>query len=377
MKFHSKGRTIFIIISIVLIIGFLAYAAADRYLIQHVEISDVSQYFASAAPWPTATVGSDFLTASPTAEITQPAVSDTMPAASATGPISSATGPISSNTLPPVTATKAPTPTPKPTLAPTPTITPKPTIKADYWHYYSSTMSISIEKVVTGSGDDTVTAYVADVILKDATQLRSAFAKNQFGQNIIEYTSVIAKNNNAVFAINGDYYGFRTTGVVLRNGVLFRDNPARIGMAQYRDGTLKAYDETATTGAKLLAAGVWNTASFGPGLLINGVIPEGIDTVQVDTSFGYTIQGDQPRTGIGVVSPNHYIFIVVDGRSPGYSKGVDMIEFAQMFQSLGCTDAYNMDGGGSATMYFRGRVVNIPLGKGTERGTSDIFYIGY
>ena len=63
----------------------------------------------------------------------------------------------------------------------------------------------------------------------DATALRSAFAQNQFGENIIENTSDIAADNDAVFAINGDYYGFRDTGIVIRNGVVYRDEGARAG----------------------------------------------------------------------------------------------------------------------------------------------------
>ena len=68
--------------------------------------------------------------------------------------------------------------------------------------------------------------------------------------------------------------------------------------------------------------------------------------------------------------------MVVDGRSAGYSRGVSLTEFAQIFKDLGCTEAYNIDGGGSSTMYFMGRVVNNPLGKNQERGTSDILFIG-
>jgi exopolysaccharide biosynthesis protein len=96
----------------------------------------------------------------------------------------------------------------------------------------------------------------------------------------------------------------------------------------------------------------------------------------VDTNFGnHSIQGSNPRTGIGIIDENHFVFIVVDGRSPGYSKGVTLTEFAQIFKDLGCTDAYNIDGGGSSTMVFMGRVVNNPLGKNKERGTSDILFI--
>lgn len=241
----------------------------------------------------------------------------------------------------------------------------------------TSDASINISTVVTGSGSDTVTYYVADVTLTDATVLRSAFANNQFGENITENTSDIAADNNALFAINGDYYGFRSTGIVIRNGVIYRDSGAREGLAFYRDGHVEVYDETATTAQELVDAGVWNTLSFGLALLEDGAIVDGIDEVEVDTNVGnHSIQGDQPRTAIGVIDDNHIVFVVVDGRSTGYSKGVDMNELAEIMQSLGCQTAYNIDGGGSSTMYFNGSLVNNPLGTGTERGTSDILYIG-
>src|SRR3954468_12950206 len=80
--------------------------------------------------------------------------------------------------------------------------------------YSSQYCTIDISTVVTGSGDSTVTYYVADVVLTDATVLRSAFANDEFGTNIVEDTSAIAADHAAVFAINGDYYGFRDTGIV-------------------------------------------------------------------------------------------------------------------------------------------------------------------
>lgn len=242
--------------------------------------------------------------------------------------------------------------------------------------YTSDTSSINISTVTTGSGDSTVTYYVADVVLEDATTLQSAFANDSFGENITETTSAIAEANNAIFAINGDYYGFRDTGIVIRNGVVFRDEGARQGLAFYRDGTVKVYDETTTTAEQLVADGVWNTLSFGPSLLDNGGIADGIEDVEVDTNFGnHSIQGEQPRTAVGIIDGNHLVFVVVDGRSPGYSAGVTMTGLAEIMQGLGATTAYNIDGGGSSTMYFNGDLVNNPLGQNKERGTSDILYI--
>ena len=242
--------------------------------------------------------------------------------------------------------------------------------------YTQGDTGVTISTVTTGSGDSTVTYYVADVVLNDATTLKSAFAEDTYGENITETTSAIAEDHNAIFAINGDYYGFRDTGIVIRNGVVYRDEGARQGIAFYKDGTVKVYDETTTTADQLIADGVWNTLSFGPSLLENGWIASGIEDVEVDTNFGnHSIQGEQPRTAVGVIDQNHLVFVVVDGRSPGYSAGVTMTELAEIMQGLGATTAYNIDGGGSSTMYFNGSLVNNPLGGNKERGTSDILYI--
>ena len=291
--------------------------ALDRYVVEHVEISDVSAYEASQA----AASGTAATTADTAESDTSGVLTDTT--------------------------------------------------------YTSDHADISVSTVTTGTGDDTVTYYVADVTLTDATVLRSAFAQDAFGENITETTSDIAADNDAVFAINGDYYGFRDTGIVIRNGVVYRDEGARQGLAFYTDGHVEVYDETATTADQLVADGVWNTLSFGPALLEDGQVLDGIDDVEVDTNFGnHSIQGEQPRTAVGVIDDNHLVFVVVDGRSPGYSAGVTMTGLAEIMQGLGATTAYNLDGGGSSTMVFGGELVNDPLGKDQERGTSDILYIG-
>ena len=73
-----------------------------------------------------------------------------------------------------------------------------------------------------------------------------------------------------------------------------------------------------------------------------------------------------------VNGPNKAMPVFVDFP---YSAGANTTEFPEIFKSLGATEAYNLDGGGSSTMYFDGRLVNDPLGKGQERGTSDILYL--
>lgn len=261
------------------------------------------------------------------------------------------------------------------TVQSTESMTTEEDYNSDDWSYTSDTKSIQIKKVEAGTSSNPIVYYVADVELKEASSLKSAFANNQFGNNITENTSVIASENNAIFAINGDYYGFREDGITIRNGQVFRDNPARTGLALYEDGSMKIYDETVTSADELLEQGVTQTLSFGPALVENSTAITNFGNVSIDTNFGnHSIQNSNPRTGIGMISPNHYVFVVVDGRSEE-SNGMTLTEFAQVFEDLGCTEAYNLDGGGSSTMYFMGRVVNNPQGKGQERGVSDILYI--
>jgi len=242
--------------------------------------------------------------------------------------------------------------------------------------YSSDTATVTIERITTGSGSSAVVGFVADVVVSDATILRTAFADDAFGTNIIATTSTIAQQAGAILAVNGDYYGFRDTGIVIRNGTAFRDAGARQGLLLDRSGELRLYDETATTAATLVADGAWQTWSFGPGLVSGGAVIDGIDQVEIDTNFGnHSVQGTQPRTGIGMVAANHFLLVAVDGRSTGYSRGMTMTELAQLFVDHGATVAYNLDGGGSTTMVFDGDLVNNPVGKGKERATSDIVFV--
>lgn len=86
-----------------------------------------------------------------------------------------------------------------------------------------------------------------------------------------------------------------------------------------------------------------------------------------------------PRTAIGIIDNLHYVFVVSDGRTEE-SEGLSLLELAEFMDGLGVKTAYNLDGGGSSTMYFNGEVINTPTTNGRsikERSVSDIVYIGY
>ena len=215
--------------------------------------------------------------------------------------------------------------------------------------------------------------YVADVEVTDGTSILSAFAKNTYGRNITDTTSDMAEENNAVLAINGDYYGARQSGYVIRNGVVYRNQGSNgEDMVISKDGTLSFISESDTTTDSLLQKQAWQVLSFGPVLVENGQV-----AVSENDEVGMAMASN-PRTAIGTVAKNHYLFVVSDGRT-SESAGLSLYELANFMKSLGATNVYNLDGGGSSTMVFQGEVVNNPTTNGnkiSERAVSDILYIG-
>lgn len=216
--------------------------------------------------------------------------------------------------------------------------------------------------------------YVADILIEDISLLKSAFANNSYGKNIVAKTSTIAKNNNAILAINGDYYGVQESGYVLKNGVVYRSTKKnnQQDLVIYKDGTMEIINENDVDINTLLNNGAYNILSFGPSLLINNEVQ-----VSFNTEVGKAMSSN-PRTAIGIIDTNHYVFIVSDGRTTS-SKGLSLYELATFGKNLGINTLYNLDGGGSSTMYFNDSVINNPTtnGKISERSVSDIVYIGY
>lgn len=235
---------------------------------------------------------------------------------------------------------------------------------------------IEIYQQEIGEGQEKITYFVADIQLGDATDLRAAFAQNQYGLNIKDTVSGMAQEHDALFAVNGDYYGYRTDGIVLRNGILYRDEPTgRECLVMYKDGTACAMREGTVSGEKLVEEGAWNVFSFGPVLVEDGKIREGLDEPYKVDMLNESISGKHPRTGIDILGKNHVLIVTVDGRAEGYSCGMTFQELAQLFIDYGCELAYNLDGGSSVTLYQEGKILNRPSG-GEERRISDMIYIG-
>lgn len=217
--------------------------------------------------------------------------------------------------------------------------------------------------------------HMADVKVSSSEYLKTAFAQSSYGRNVTEKTSDIAESVNAILAINGDYYGAQESGYVIRNGVIYRET-AKSGnedLVIYGDGSFEIIDEDDITAEELLEKGAQNVLAFGPALVEDGSV-----SVTEDEEVGKAMASN-PRTAIGIIDENHYVFVVADGRTSD-NEGLSLYELAEFMESLGVQTAYNLDGGGSSTMYFNGQIINKPTTNGSsikERSVSDIVYIGY
>lgn len=232
--------------------------------------------------------------------------------------------------------------------------------------YQSANLNITLSRYDFSIGSYEEVAYVQDIYVRSIDCIHRCFAEDTFGKAITESVLEMANRSGAVCAINGDYYGHNNGGIVICDGVLYRDNfGADIQtLVLFRDGTMKCYRSASEFNAQqVMADGAWQSFSFGPVYVEDGAI----------NSKGFKSANHDPRTIIGMVEPGHYMFIVVDGRQKGYSEGMTYAESAELCQKLGCKVAFNLDGGKTSQMTFQGAIANQPYKNGRE--ISDIVYV--
>lgn len=221
---------------------------------------------------------------------------------------------------------------------------------------------------------DNTKIYVGFVTIKKNTSIKTALADETYGKNVTDKTSDIAQSVNAVLAINGDFYGAKNAGYVIRNGTLLRSESLsddQEDLVIYKDGGMEIIKEGDVTAQELLDKGAVQVLSFGPALIEDGKV-----TVGSSDEVGKAMASN-PRTAIGIIDENNYVFVVSDGRTDE-SEGLSLKELAEFMQELNVKTAYNLDGGGSSTMYFNGQLINKPTTNGRtigEREVSDIVYI--
>ena len=265
--------------------------------------------------------------------------------------------------------TPEPTDTPEPTEEPTPTPDGllggrfpdqfSDTPVKDESSYKSKSVGVSYKTVVTdGQYGGKVVYHVADIYVQDVTSLKTESARGGFKQGYTDLPATICANAGALVAINGDEYvrsvkGHRGLGLVIRNGEVVRKRLIKGSdlCVLYRNGEMKTYLHDTYKIKDIIEEDPWQVWNFdGPALLDDG---------KALTDFGYIrskIRIVNPRTALGYYEPGHYCFVIVDGRQPGYSDGIDFPNLSKLMADLGCKVAYNMDGGSSSFLYFDGEI---------------------
>lgn len=213
--------------------------------------------------------------------------------------------------------------------------------------YKSPNVSITLETVSTGEGSNKQTYHVADIYIGSMDCFTAYTADNEiryFGtQDVLE----MSEAGQAIIAISGDFLTYQKGGFLIRNEQIYVETTNNVNIcALFPDGTIETYDKKEYDIEEIKSRNPLQVWSFGPVLLDeNGKVR---DKYSMSTAVSYP----NPRSAIGYYEPGHYCFVVVDGRQSGYAKGMSIPELAALFEELGCTKAYNLDGGGSAVMVF-------------------------
>ena len=160
------------------------------------------------------------------------------------------------------------------------------------------------------------------------------------------HATILARQNQAVFALTGDYFtfGYNADGLQIRRGVVFKEDQDELGFGFFPDGSMRIIDPKTTTAEELLSQGVRDSWVFGPVLIVDGQAR--------DISYHPLSYNDVTmRTVVGSLCPYHHIAVA-------YSSST----LAQVIDNLlgyGCNIAYNLDGGRSCMMVFMGnKIVN-------------------
>lgn len=221
--------------------------------------------------------------------------------------------------------------------------------------YQSPNVSITVTRETEGRA----TYYLADIYVRDITCFQSALAQNTYGTGFRDSIEDMALLSSALVAVNGDYYGNTREGVVIRNGVIYRANRTDCDVCVlYYNGVMKVMPGSSFSVEEAIADGAWQAWTFGPALLDTD------GSVLTDFASTSRIISANPRTAIGYYEPGHYCLVVVDGR--GESAGITLPDLSELFYNLGCTAAYNLDGGNSSVMVWQNAVINDPSGGGRE-----------
>ena len=218
----------------------------------------------------------------------------------------------------------------------------------DEWNYESSTLKVSVEEMHT----DYAKYWKCHILTFSPQQICSSLCGGTYGNPRVK-TSEETADHNGIIGINGSGFSYGS-GIpaegksMIKSGEIYSDIYSNGNvMCVTQDGGMFTAPLAMTT-EEMISRGVKDTFCFGPTLVEQG------KAYEISGAFNQTYR--YQRTAVGMISPGEYYIIIVE--KAGESQGMTYTELQQVFLELGCDYAYNLDGGGSTTLVFKGRIIN-------------------
>lgn len=237
------------------------------------------------------------------------------------------------------------------------------------WEYLDESLHVNITQ---GRMFDTYW-MAATVTIADPSQLRTAIAGNNYYNPSQEYCSTMARRVNAVLAVNGDFYGFNTSGFTARQGKVFRRraNGKTDVLIIDKDANFHILPSATEEECEAYEDVVVNAFNFGPGLIIDG---EAVTEFTDDQLYGKGPEKQAQRICIAQTGELEYLIVYCEGPENKDSVGLTISQFVELVASFdGVQNAYNLDGGSSSSIIFNRYKVN-GMSSRKMRQVSDIIY---
>ena len=230
------------------------------------------------------------------------------------------------------------------------------------------------------------TNYIYAIVkISNASQLRTAVAY-RYNSGYTKSGSKIAEANNAVFAINGDYYSFKNTGYIVRQGIEYRRRAEKTwdiliidqhgNFHAITEPTNEKVDNWLSEHPDLI---VMNSFNFGPVYVSDGEWTMNDYSLVLNHNKIADYRGCA-RMALCQLAPLTYLMVACEGETDRGSRGLTLNEFADCLREVDnkiadydIQVAYNLDGGRSTTMVLCGKKIN-SLSANSSRDIADIIY---
>lgn len=235
-------------------------------------------------------------------------------------------------------------------------------------YYYDETILALVWK----QGVDGCMYTFSEVKIAHPTQIRRFLSEGRYGSGVLYTTTEMAKSVNAVVASSGDYYQYRSFGVVVNEGTVYRAKGELLDTCYIdNDGNLLFTRAKELNGQEEFQKFVDEnhvrfSLSFGPVMVENGELCAPAFYNSGEIGQGYA------RAALGQMDSLHYVLVTANMEEPCYNVPT-VGQFAENLWEMGIPTAYALDGGQTAALVMDQTLIN-KVSYGSEREISDILY---